>query len=53
MGLISETVNSDIIMLAIIIVTIAPFLFNRIYPFQEKHVRSGVIVARVACVNRW
>jgi Kef-type K+ transport system membrane component KefB len=44
MGLISETVNSDIIMLAIITVTIAPFLFNRIYPFQEKNVRSGVIV---------
>ncbi len=44
MGLISETINSDIIMLAIITVTIAPFLFNRIFPRQEKHVRSGVIV---------
>jgi Kef-type K+ transport system membrane component KefB len=45
MGLISETVNSDIIMLAILTVTIAPFLFSRIYPYQEKHIRSGIIVA--------
>lgn len=44
MGLISETVNSDIIMLAIITVTIAPWLFNRIYPHLEKQVRSGIIV---------
>jgi Kef-type K+ transport system membrane component KefB/Trk K+ transport system NAD-binding subunit len=44
MGLISETVNSDIIMLAIITVTIAPFLFSRIYPFEEKQRRSGIIV---------
>lgn len=45
MGLISETVNSEIIMLAIITVTIAPFLFGRIYPRQEKQIRSGIIVA--------
>ena len=44
MGLISETVNSDIILLAIITVTIAPFLFNRIYPPKEEKVRSGIIV---------
>jgi len=44
MGLISETVNSDIIMLAIITVTMSPFLFNRIYPREEKQVRNGVIV---------
>jgi Kef-type K+ transport system membrane component KefB/Trk K+ transport system NAD-binding subunit len=44
MGLISETVNSDIILLAILTVAIAPFLFSRIYPRQEKHIRSGIIV---------
>ena len=44
MGLISETVNSDIIMLAIITVTIAPFLFSRLYPHEEKQRRSGIIV---------
>jgi Kef-type K+ transport system membrane component KefB len=44
MGLISETVNSDIILLAIITVTISPFLFSRFYPREEKHVRSGIIV---------
>ena len=32
LGLINETVNSDIILLAIVTCTIAPFLFNRIYP---------------------
>jgi Kef-type K+ transport system membrane component KefB len=44
MGLISETVNSDIILLAIITCTIAPFLFNRIYPRKEEKIRSGIIV---------
>lgn len=44
MGLISDTVNSDIILLAIITVTIAPFLFGRIYPREEKEARSGIIV---------
>lgn len=44
MGLISEIVNSDIILLAIITVTIAPFLFNRIYPRREEQVRSGIII---------
>ncbi len=44
MGLISETVNSDIILLAIITVTVAPFLFGRIYPREEKHARSGIII---------
>jgi Kef-type K+ transport system membrane component KefB len=44
LGMISETVNSDIILLAIITCTIAPFLFNRIYPRREEKVRSGVIV---------
>jgi Kef-type K+ transport system membrane component KefB len=44
MGLISETVNSDIILLAIITVTISPFLFSRIYPREEKQFRSGIIV---------
>lgn len=44
MGLISETVNSDIILLAIITVTISPFLFNRIYPREEEQARSGIIV---------
>ena len=44
MGLISEIVNSDIILLAIITVTISPFLFNRIYPQQEEKIRSGIIV---------
>lgn len=44
MGLISETVNSDIILLAIITCTIAPFLFNRIYPHQEQQLRSGIII---------
>jgi len=45
MGLISDIVNSDIIMLAIISVTAAPFLFNRIYPGREETRRSGIIVA--------
>ncbi|MGD9093011.1 MAG: cation:proton antiporter, partial [Anaerolineales bacterium] len=44
MGLISEVVNSDIILLAIITVTVAPFLFNRIYPRREEPFRSGIIV---------
>lgn len=44
MGLISETVNSDIILLAIITCTIAPFLFNRIYPQQEQQIRRGIII---------
>jgi Trk K+ transport system NAD-binding subunit len=44
MGLISETVNSDVIMLAIITVAVAPFLFNRIFPEEERLVRSGVIL---------
>jgi Kef-type K+ transport system membrane component KefB len=44
MGLISETVNSDIILLAIITCTIAPFLFNRIYPHHEQQRRSGIII---------
>ena len=45
MGLINEIINSDIILLAIITCTIAPFLFNRIYPHQEEKIRRGIIVA--------
>ncbi len=45
MGLISEIVNSEIILLAIITVTISPFLFNRIFPSHEDSVRSGIIIA--------
>ena len=45
MGLISETVNSDIILLAIITCTVAPFLFNRIYPRDEQNTRKGIIIA--------
>jgi Trk K+ transport system NAD-binding subunit len=45
MGLISETVNSEIILMAIITVTVAPFLFNRIYPHKEEQVRTGIIIA--------
>ncbi|MGW8144456.1 MAG: monovalent cation:proton antiporter family protein [Anaerolineales bacterium] len=45
MGLISETLNSNVILLAIITCTIAPFLFNRIYPRQEQQTRSGIIIA--------
>ena len=44
MGLISEAINSEVILLAIITVTIAPFLFNRIYPRQEEQIRSGIII---------
>ncbi|MGD2077481.1 MAG: cation:proton antiporter [Chloroflexota bacterium] len=44
MGMISETVNSDIILLAIITVAIAPFLFSRIYPLEEKEARNGIII---------
>lgn len=44
MGMISETVNSDIILLAIITVTVAPFLFNRLYPQEEEQRRRGIIV---------
>jgi len=44
MGLISDIVNSEIILLAIISVTVAPFLFSRIYPRQERHRRSGIII---------
>jgi Kef-type K+ transport system membrane component KefB len=47
MGLISEIVNSEIILLAIITVTISPFLFNRIYPVREELVRQGIIIAGV------
>jgi Kef-type K+ transport system membrane component KefB/Trk K+ transport system NAD-binding subunit len=44
MGLISETVNSDIIMLAIITVAVAPVLFSRLYPRKDKKIRSGIII---------
>lgn len=44
MGLITETINSDIILLAIITCTIAPFLFNRIYPPMREEYRRGIIV---------
>ena len=44
MGLISEVVNSDIILLAIITVTVAPFAFIRIFPKEEKLERIGLIV---------
>ncbi len=44
LGSISETVNSDIILLAIITVTVAPLLFGRIYPRQEAPLRSGIII---------
>jgi Trk K+ transport system NAD-binding subunit len=43
-GLISETVNSDIILLAIITCTISPFLFNRIYPREKEERREGIII---------
>jgi Trk K+ transport system NAD-binding subunit len=45
MGLISEIVNSEIILLAIITVTVSPFLFNRIYRQEEEVARRGIIVA--------
>jgi Kef-type K+ transport system membrane component KefB len=45
MGLISEIINSEIILLAIITVTVAPFIFNRIYPQEEEQVRKGIIIA--------
>ena len=45
MGLISEMINSEIILLAIISVTISPFLFNRIFPQFEEKARTGIIVA--------
>jgi len=44
MGLISEIVNSDIILLAIITCTVSPFLFNLIYPPKEEKVRRGIII---------
>jgi len=44
MELISQTVNSDIILLAILTCTISPFLFNRIYPREEETIRRGIIV---------
>jgi Kef-type K+ transport system membrane component KefB/Trk K+ transport system NAD-binding subunit len=44
MGLISNTANSAVILLAIVTVTISPFLFNRIYPKKEEQLRSGIIV---------
>jgi Kef-type K+ transport system membrane component KefB/Trk K+ transport system NAD-binding subunit len=44
MGSISETVNSDIILLAIITVTVAPLLFGRIYPREAARLRSGIII---------
>jgi Kef-type K+ transport system membrane component KefB/Trk K+ transport system NAD-binding subunit len=44
MGLISQTVNSDIILLAILTCTISPFLFNRIYPREEETIRRRIIV---------
>jgi Kef-type K+ transport system membrane component KefB/Trk K+ transport system NAD-binding subunit len=44
LGLITETANSDIILLAVISCTVAPFLFNRIYPREVDRVRSGIII---------
>jgi Kef-type K+ transport system membrane component KefB/Trk K+ transport system NAD-binding subunit len=44
LGSISETVNSDIILLAIISVTVAPLLFGRIYPREEAPLRRGIII---------
>ena len=44
MHLISDIVYSEIILLAIITVTISPFLFNRIYPRSEQYSRRGIIV---------
>jgi len=44
MELISQTVNSDIILLAILTCTISPFLFNLIYPREEETIRHGIIV---------
>ena len=44
MGLISDMLNSEIILLAIISVAVSPFLFNRIYPQHKEDSRSGVIV---------
>ena len=43
-GLVSEVVNSDIVLLAIITCTLAPFLFNRIYPRKDEQVRNGIII---------
>ena len=43
-GLVGEVVNSDIVLLAIITCTLAPFLFNRIYPRKDEQVRNGIII---------
>jgi Kef-type K+ transport system membrane component KefB/Trk K+ transport system NAD-binding subunit len=44
LGLITELLNSEIILLAIISCTIAPFLFNRIYPREQEEIRRGIII---------
>ena len=44
LGVISSTVNSAIILVAIVTVTLAPMIFNRIIPRLEKIQRRSVIV---------
>jgi Kef-type K+ transport system membrane component KefB/Trk K+ transport system NAD-binding subunit len=44
LGVISEPVNADIILVAIITVTISPLIFLRIMPAQPEHQRRPIIV---------
>jgi len=44
LGAINESVNSDIILVAIVTCTVSPMIFNRILPRQEKERRRGVLM---------
>jgi Kef-type K+ transport system membrane component KefB len=45
LGIISNAINSAVVLVAIVTCTISPILFNRILPPQEETVRKGVILA--------
>lgn len=45
LGLIDESVNADIILVAIITVTVAPFLFNRLFPARAAPREPAIVVA--------
>jgi CPA2 family monovalent cation:H+ antiporter-2 len=44
LGVISEAVNADIILVAMVTCTLSPILFNRLVPYVEEVERKGVII---------
>jgi Kef-type K+ transport system membrane component KefB/Trk K+ transport system NAD-binding subunit len=44
LGLISEALNADVIILAIFSCTLSPMLFNRIFPPSDSEKRRGIII---------